>query len=654
MAGLALAATVFAVGSPGRHGTRPTGNAPGIAWADAGSPIRPSVPRVRTDAPIVGSSIPARTGPLRARGGPSPSSWIAEQEAPDTRRAVARGKLDPAVQRSSGGVPMPAPITTFEGMAGTGPVPPDVEGDIGPSHYLQWVNTRYTVYNRSGAPLAPPAAGNSLFQSLPNPNDLCRTTNWGDPIVLYDQLADRWVLSQFAFQLPRAGPYFQCIAVSTSGNPLGSYCAYSFEVSANVWNDYGKIGLWPDAYYFSFNGVPDSGSPNFTPVAWAVERPKLLTCNPAQMVYFDRSNTPGLAGATDPMLPADLDGSALPPAGQPNPYLMSIDNQPDKLALFEFHVDWTNPAASTFTKKADLTVPAFDSVFSCHVPIETRQCIPQLGTSTRLDVLSQQLMKRLTYRRFAGHESLVVNQTVDADTDHAAVRWYELRDPHGTPTVYQSSTYAPDAEHRWMGSAAMDRLGDLAVGYSVSSANTYPSLRYAGRLAGDPVGSLTLDETSLVVGSGAQDGHPRWGDYQSLSIDPVDDCTFWFAGEYYPTTGFNTWHTRIGTFRFPGCAGTTAASIRSFAARRRGGTIEIGWRTASELQLLGFNVYRSAGAGPFRKLNGSLIRAATSGIARGSSYRFVDRTAGRRRSTYRLELVDRRGAKSWYGVGVAG
>lgn len=551
---------------------------------------------------------------------------------------------------------MPGPIMTFDGMAGNGPIPPDVEGDIGPNHYFQWLNISFTVYSRSGAALLGPVPGNSPFQSL-GPSDLCRTTNRGDPIVLYDQLADRWVLSQFAYQLPRTGPYYHCIAISTSGDPTGSYCVYSYKVSDTVWNDYGKIGLWPDAYYVSFIGVPDSGTPKMTPVAWAVDRQKMLACSAADAVYFDSSNAPDLAGAADPMLPADLDGSTQPPTGQPNPYLMSVDGSPDRLSLFEFHVDWANPIASTFTKKADLPVPAFDTAFTCNTPNETRQCIPQPGTTTRLDALAKQLMKRLTYRRFADHESLVVNQTVDADVDHAGVRWYEVRDPHGTPMVYQASTYAPDAEDRWMGSAATDRLGDLAVGYSVSSNTTYPSLRYTGRPSGAPLGQL-LDETTLWVGAGSQTyasgtGPARWGDYQSLSIDPVDDCTFWFAGEYYPVTANIYWHTRIGTFRFPACLAPTATTLRSFTARREVGTVVVRWRTASELDALGFNLYRSIGTGPFRKQNARLVRAQRAGTARGASYRVVDRSV--RASlvyTYRLQLVDRRGRKTWYGIGV--
>ena len=641
-------------GSLNQPVTSPAGNAPTIGGERRATDALPHRSGTRTDTPIVARVVPVRTPPLRTLAFPAPpvADPGGESEPGGTTEAHAAGAPDAAVQRGFGPLAMPPPSMTFEGMAGSGPIPPDVEGDIGPRDYVQWVNVSYAVYDRSGGLLLGPAAGNSLFSALPS--GLCKTTNRGDPIVLYDQLADRWVLSQFAYVLPRAGPYFQCIAVSTSGDPTGAYCLYPFQVSPNIWNDYGKIGLWPDAYYFSFGGVPDSGAPQFTPVAWAVDRRSMLACDPAASVYFDTSNAPDLTGAADPLLPADLDGQAQPPPGRPNPYVMSVDGSPDRLSLFELHVDWTNPAASTFTKKADLVVPSFDSSFTCNTPTDTRQCIPQPDTSTRLDVLAKQLMKRLTFRMFGDHESLVVNQSVDADTDHAGVRWYELRDPHGTPAVYQASTYAPDVDHRWLGSAAMDGRGDLAIGYSVSGEQTYPSLRYAGRPAGAPLGQLTLDEATLFSGSGSQAGPARWGDYSSLSVDPVDDCTFWYAGEYYPATASISWHTRIGTFKFPQCGPPTAVAVNSFDARWRSGRVVVSWRSAHETNILGFDVYRSAGGGPFTRLNRLLIAAKRPGTARGTTYRLADSAVNRAKTyTYRLQVVSTTGVRTWYGIGVA-
>ena len=651
-----LAATVAAAGSIARSDLRlepAAGNAPSIPGAQA----RPAARATHLLGPVVRRVVPVVSPPLRSLAAPLPGSAPpAERPEPQTPSATpAPGTPDEAVQRTPAPGTTPGPLATFEGIGDVWRViPPDIEGDIGPNDYVEWVNLSYAVYNRSGGLLLGPIEGRSLFSALPS--GPCKTYNRGDPIVLYDRLADRWVLSQFASGT--TGPYNQCIAVSTSGDPTGSYCLYPFQVSADVWNDYGKIGLWPDAYYFSFGGVPDSGTPEFTPVAWAVDRQSMLACQPASSVYFDSSNAAALAGALDPILPADLDGQSPPAAGRPDPYLMEIDGTPDRLDLFEFHVDWANPAASTFTKKADLPVPSFDSAFSCQTPPETRECIPQRDTTNKVDVLSRQLMKRLTYRNFGDHESLVVNGTVDADTDHAGVRWYELRDPFGTPSVYQASTYAPDADNRWMGSAAMDGHGDLAVGYSVSSTTTFPSIRYAGRIPGDPLDELEAEAT-LYAGTGSQDGtgtngSARWGDYSSLSVDPVDDCTFWYANEYYATTTTNDWHTRIGSFRFPQCVSPpTAVEIRSFAARRRGRGVEVRWRTASETDLAGFEVFRACGSGASRRIDRSIIPARRAGETQGAAYRFLDRTPRTRLCTYRLRAVALDGTRSWYGVGSA-
>jgi hypothetical protein len=230
----------------------------------------------------------------------------------------------------------------------------------------------------------------------------------------------------------------------------------------------------------------------------------------------------------------------------------------DRLHVFEFHVDWNDLTASTFTGPAVLDTAPFTAL--CPT---TADCIPQPGTAQRLDAIGDRLMNRLQYRNFGDHETLVTNHTVDADgSGHAGVRWYELRRSGGAWAIYQQGTYAPDGDHRWMGSAAMDRGGNLAVGYSVASAATFPSVRYAGRLATDPLGTLAQSETTLVAGGGAQTGSNRWGDYSMLAIDPVDDCTFWYTQEYYASTSASGWRSRIGAFRFPSsaCAPTPTAT----------------------------------------------------------------------------------------------
>ena len=465
--------------------------------------------------------------------------------------------IDTVVQSVAPTAAAPAPSFTVEGIGNVnGVLPPDTNGDIGPNHYVQWVNLSFAVFARDPAGGAPtlvygPAAGSTLWKGFGGP---CETTNNGDPIVLYDHLADRWVMSQLAlpnliFGVP-FGPFYQCIAVSATPDPLGAY--YRYQYAFAKLNDYPKLAVWPDAYYMTMNQFA-AGTLQFAGQGVvAFDRAAMLSGGPASMVYVDLASVDLNLGG---MLPADLDGPA-PPPGSPD-YFVQVDDNAwnytpnDQLQLWKFHVDWTNPSASSFTRAAVLLTEPFDSNMCGYA----RNCIPQPGTTAKVDALADRLMYRLQYRNFGDHESLVVNHTVDADgTDHGAIRWYELRDPSGTPFIYQQGPYAPDSDNRWMGSAALDSAGDLAIGFSVSSATTFPSIRYTGRLASDPPGLLTQTETTLMAGNGSQThSSGRWGDYSLLTVDPTDDCTFWYTQEYYSQTSEAGWQTRIGSFRFPTC-----------------------------------------------------------------------------------------------------
>src|SRR5262249_4737136 len=302
----------------------------------------------------------------------------------------------------------------------------------------------------------------------------------------------------------------------------------------------------PDGYYLSINQFDElpGGSETYAGAGAVVfERDRMLAGQAARMVYFDLFSVNPAFGS---MLPSDANGTTRPPAGSPN-YFVEVDDDAsgwptDRLQVFEFHVDWNDTNASTFTGPAVLDTAPFTAL--CPTPAS---CIPQPGTAQRLDAIGDRVMNRLQYRNFGDHETLVTNHTVDADgSGHAGVRWYELRRGGGAWAIYQQGTYAPDGDHRWMASAAMDRGGNLAVGYSVASAATFPSVRYAGRLATDPLGTLAQSETTLVAGGGAQTGSTRWGDYSMLAIDPVDDCTFWYTQEYYASSSASAWRTRIG------------------------------------------------------------------------------------------------------------
>jgi hypothetical protein len=264
----------------------------------------------------------------------------------------------------------------------------------------------------------------------------------------------------------------------------------------------------------------------------------------ATQVCFQQSSSVGS------LLPSDLDGTIAPPAGEPD-FFMNFGS--NSLNLWKFHVDFVTPANSTFTGPTTLPVAAFTAACS-----GGGTCIPQPNTSNQLDSLADRLMYRLAYRRFSdGHESLVVNHSVTVSGSRrksvTGVRWYEVRNPNGTPAVFQQGTFSPNTNSRWMGSIAMDKFGDIALGYSESSSSLFPSIAYTGRVPADTLGTMEAENLAFQ-GSGSQTGSlHRWGDYSSMSVDPVDDCSFWFTTEYLAVTGSFNWSTRILSFKFPGC-----------------------------------------------------------------------------------------------------
>jgi hypothetical protein len=444
--------------------------------------------------------------------------------------AAPTGWSDPVTQTQPGQGQMPSPIANFAGMSrgeAGGWIPPDTNGDVGPTLYLQAVNVAFGIFDKiTGAPVV-----KMTFDALFNGTGTsCDNANRGDIIGLYDHLADRWILTDFS--LPSGGPYLQCVAISQTGDPVsGGWYFYAFDAGNpnGAWHDYPKMTVWPDAYYMSANMFdPWSGAK-----VWALDRAAMLDGQPLTVVSFDAGVDYGS------LLPSNLEGPE-PPAGSPA-YFASIWF-PDTVLLWQFHVDWDNPGESTFTGPVGLTVASFGYIGD----------IVQPSPGEILDSLGDRLMFSLQYRNFGTHESLWVNHTV-LSGDVAGVRWYEVRDPGGTPTLFQQGTYQPDNHFRWMGSVAADQDGNMALGYSISSSTLKPAIRYAGRLYGEIPGTLPQNEVSLVEGTGVQvGGGSRWGDYSAMTIDPVDDCTFWYTQEYHLTNGSN-WQTRIGSFKFPSC-----------------------------------------------------------------------------------------------------
>ena len=471
------------------------------------------------------------------------------------------GAPDTAVQ-STVSTAAPAASSSFEGI-GQGfagftvqYAPPDTNGAVGPNNFVQTVNVAFAVFGKTGSLLYGPAKINTLFTGF---GGLCETDNDGDPSVVYDQLADRWLITQFAVSGANGSsvPYLECIAISTSGDPTGTYYRYSFPRS--YFPDYPKLGLWPDAYYMSTNDF--SGNSFAGATTWAFDRAKMLAGAAATAQLFHLSLLYG------GLLPSTLDGKTLPPAGAPN-YFLAL-NDSSSLALWKFQVDFANSANSTLT--GPITIPVAGYTELCN----GGTCVPQAGTTQQLDSLADRVMYRLAYRNFGDHEALVVNHSVAPTAGGGGVRWYEIRSPGGTPTAYQQSTYAPDTRYRWMGSAAMDRVGDIAVGYSLSSATMNPAIVYTGRTPTDPLGTL-MAETILINGTGSQlSGLKRWGDYSSMAIDPVDDCTFWYTTEYLTASGTFNWHTRVGTFKFANCSSLpppTVVAITPLNGPSSGGT----------------------------------------------------------------------------------
>ncbi|HZQ70072.1 MAG TPA: choice-of-anchor D domain-containing protein [Terriglobales bacterium] len=479
--------------------------------------------------------------PLRDMIAAAPPPSLARREAEPMRRiplppGLSQLAEDPVRQTSIAPL-TPLVSTSFEGLGAgqygftvTG-APPDTNGTVGATQYVQWVNTSFAIFNKTtGALISGPTAGNTLWSGF---GGGCQTNNDGDPVVLYDKLAQRWVFSQFSVSTT---PYLQCIAVSTTSDATGTYNRYSFQYTN--FDDYPKMGVWSDAYYETFNMF--NGNTFVGSDACAYDRTKMLAGQAATQVCFQQNSSVG------GLLPSDLDGLTAPPAGSPN-YMIYFGT--NALNLYKFHVDFVNTANSTFTGPTVIPVAAFSPLCGGGT------CVPQPSTTQTLDSLADRLMYRLAYRNFGNHESLVVNHSVSV-TGSGGVRWYEIQNPGGTPIVAQQGTFAPDSTYRWMGSIAMDQTGDIAVGYSKSSSSVRPSIAFAGRIPTDPVGTLET-ETSVVTGAGSQTGSlSRWGDYSAMQVDPVDDCTFWFTTEYMKTTGSFNWNTRIANFKFTGCGGS--------------------------------------------------------------------------------------------------
>ena len=491
-------------------------------------------------------------------------------------------------------VAAPPPTGNFEGLDfatwGNGH-PPDTNGDVGPNHYIQTINTSIGIYDK--------ATGNRLtaftFNTLMSQGhfgNLCDTNNFGDPVVMYDTFEDRWVITDFAYSFDGSGNVinppgaYQCFAVSRSGDPIaGGWNYYSLQIT-DFLNDYPKFGIWPDGIYMSANMFGFQAGGSFQgPRVWALNKAQMYAGAPSiQSVSFDAP----LVDFT--LLPSNARlQTGTPPPGTPN-YFLSTWRFLNAVTVYKFHVNWDRISTSTFTGP-DIPIAATSW------PNANVANAPSLG-GNNLDVLQLRAMMQNQYSNIGGVESLWATHTVRRanTTGFAAPRYYQVGVTGGTvaANITQAATWDPDAAnviHRFMPSLAVDRAGNMALGYSTSSSTTKPAIKYAGRLATDPVNTLSQTEQVLIQGAGTQTGNCggsaciRWGDYSAMTLDP-DGCTFWYTNMYYAVDGLDH-HTRIGSFSLPQCTTVGNGSVQGTVTSSLGGgpingaTVALGSRTAT-------------------------------------------------------------------------
>jgi hypothetical protein len=468
---------------------------------------------------------------------------------------------------------MPGPLRVFDGISNKSFLaPPDPTGDISPTQYMQAVNgddgAVVAVFDRSGEAIAPPF----LMEKLWKKKSFCGKNGQGDPIVQYDQMADRWIVTQFAFIIGDEphGPYYECVAVSSTSDATGTYYPYSFLIAKDELPDYPKFGVWHDGYYMSLHLFGGNGSFFSGQGIIAFDRESMLLGEEARgFAFFVNKKHFGL-------LPADAQGPTPPPPGSPEYLVVLRDDdvvdkvKNDSVLLYEFKVNWNRPHRSEITGPRKMRADPFDST----VCAQLFSCLRQKGSDMLLDALGAAegygafQMYPLAYRNYGTHESLTLNHSVKVNdrTNRSGVNWFEIRDPGPGAVIYQEGTHSPDKKARWVASLGMDGQGNMAMGYAITSKRIFPSIAYAGRLATDPLGTMAQGEQIMMAGRGAQKGATRWGDYTSISIDPLDDCTFWYVNEYYAKSSLAKWRTAIGTFRFPQCGGPTSSPTSSQSA----------------------------------------------------------------------------------------
>jgi hypothetical protein len=459
---------------------------------------------------------------------------------------------DPVLQKQALPQVSATPGVDFTGIPSPGYVPSDSNLAVGPKDIVEVVNIQFAVYNKSGAILAGPTNIQTLFNPL---GGVCAST-FGDPVVLYDRAADRWVIS-FIGSNNGGSVGAECVAVSKTNDPTGAYYLYGYSFGANL-NDYPKLSTWAtasnSAYLSSYNIFA-----NFSNFVYAdlcgFDRTKMLAgdASAAQLCQQTTSNEFSY-------LPSDMDGPTPPVDGTPGLFISWQNNNPGQLYLRKLTLDF---ATATATLAAPTTISVANDTYACG---NGGQCVPQAGTTQTLDTLGDRMMYRFAIRHFADHDRAVFNHAVGNGTS-VGIRWYELYDPAGNVTLNQQGTFAPDSTFRWMASLAEDQSANIGMGYSASSSSIHPAIRFTGRVPSDPLGSMETEDT-IIQGAGSQSGQgvARWGDYTAMQVDPADDCTFWYVDQYEAVTGVFNWQTNIASFAFNSCSSSPSYSLSASPA----------------------------------------------------------------------------------------
>lgn len=522
------------------------------------------------------------------------SDVVTEAERERFRLARPQGKKRPVLEKIppsdkavepeipvAPAAPMPTPSLSFNGMNlssnGSG-WPPDTDGDVGYSHYIQAVNTSFRITDKSGTTLA-----TSTFASLwsgAGTGTPCDTAHNGDPTVIFDPGTGRFVIADFSWNNLQNGPYYECIAVSRTSNPVtGGWWLYAVRAddATHPWlPDYPKMGIWRDGLYMGTNmfdclNASCSSASYMGSRAYAFNFSKMingtaLTANDVQVADLGTSRFS--------VFPANYRGT-IPPSGTPQ-YFVGESQTVYAWEVFKFSVNFVTPASSTFTGPTNVSQTAY--------ALASGSIATPAGAGANIDTLADRVMKQVQYRNISGTESLWVNHTTGttAASSPVGIQWAQINvtgtTVNTTPVQQQIFNNGADGLHRFMGSLAVDKQGNMALGYTAANSTTHPDIRYSGRLVSDTLGTLPQTETTMLSGvtrsSQTSAGFNRWGDYSSMSVDPMDDCTFWYTQEYYAALG-SDWQTRIGTFKFPTCLGPTAsfAAINGVVKSQNGNSI---------------------------------------------------------------------------------